>query len=66
MKNKQGESKQLYFLLPNPGKLQDKTISIVSDHSNSASVLNFPSKTATTFRERIIQDLIRNHVIVEQ
>jgi hypothetical protein len=65
MKNKQGESKQLYFLLPNPEKLQDKTIGIVSDHSNSAPVLNFPSKT-TTFRERIIQDLIRNHVIAEQ
>jgi hypothetical protein len=64
MKNKQGESKQLYFLLPNPEKLQDKTI--VSDHSNSAPVLNFPSKTRTTFRERIIQDLIRNHVIAEQ
>ncbi|SET67764.1 hypothetical protein SAMN05216412_11255 [Nitrosospira multiformis] len=65
MKNKQRGSNQLYLPLPNPEKLQDEAINIVSERRNSTSVLNFPNKRTSTFRERVIQDLIRNRVIVE-
>lgn len=65
MKSKQRGSNQLYLLLPNPEKLQDDAVNIVSDQSDRTSVLNFPNKRASTFRERTIQDLIRNRVIVE-
>lgn len=45
--------------LPQPNGVVDPTV--------LTNVINFPSRlpSAQTFRERVIQDLIRNHVTVE-
>ena len=45
--------------LPQPNGILDRTV--------LTNVINFPSRSpsAPSFRERVIQDLIRNHVTVE-
>jgi hypothetical protein len=65
MNSKQKGSSQLCLPLPDPKKLRDSAIYIVSSQNDHATLLNFPGKRIPTFRERIRQDLIRNHVIID-